>query len=209
MITFKQFLTEEKFDIEKFKIDCAPFLKESKGNILYHGTANTVYGYEITQWKEREKPTNSPKVLHDKLNELFKKMFGYPIRNWLFTTGNLETSWLYSGSINRYISTAIFPIGEYEYVYASDKDAEDLYTMYSSYLTDVSIKNATMPRSEKDIAATNLLLKKVPHLHWKFNEDLISGIKSGNEVMIKCNKFYQFNTTDDEYKKVREYLKTL
>ncbi len=216
MITFKQFITEESsFDLEKFKKDCAPFLSHLKGQdgkaVLYHGTTNYPRGtWDVRSFKERTKPRDSSKDLHKALNEFFKDKFGIEPRNWLFSTGFPNEARVYSRSNDGVL--AIFPIGEFEWICGLDDDLRDLTGWHSRLRSDIMVADVKNKISwdQRHKMATDFMMKKMGLMNWKHNTDLVECIKSDNEVMLKCSKFYAFQYLEEPFTNVvKPFLETL
>jgi hypothetical protein len=196
MISFKQFLSEsEKFDLEKFKKDCADYLGMLKGthgkNLLYRGSQDTPSDFKIETWKEREGPRDSSFTMHDGINKYLEDKFGVPARDWMFCTGRANDAAMYSQS--RKDATVIFPIGEFEWLAALDDDARDMTGFYNRCggKKDPTYDNPEIEKGNK--LAVELMKHKMEKWHWRDSEDIVGCIKSNNEIMFRCDKFYAFN----------------
>jgi hypothetical protein len=196
MISFKQFITEGKtFDLERFKTDCAFMLEQLKGSkgqhLLYHGTMRYPKGdWEIRNFKERAKPRDSDVYLHTQVNKLFTDMFGGPARNWLFTTGNVNDAYVYGKTFDGVL--VIFPIGKFEWLCGLDQDLSDITGWHSRVFVQMTNTSRNLPYEKRLNNATDYLVSKMRHMHWLHNEKLIECIKSGNEIHVKCERFYAF-----------------
>lgn len=83
--------------------------------------------------KENRRPKDTPQELHDMLNEMFVKKFGWPVRNGVFATTNYEQD-------KEYGDVSVFmPIGEYKYAWSPK--VTDLYMD----LNDTFIGEYTIP----------------------------------------------------------------
>lgn len=193
MISFKQFITEEqKFDIEQFKKDCDFTLSKLNGSgFLWHGNNEKIFDFKIKKWKPRTGPKDSSLELHNGFNKFSQSTFGVEARNWLFTSGfNLQAS-IYSKDRNPYI---IFPIGQFEWLCSADKDFFDLNVFQTKLVYQIQDQaKKELSSQEKEKLSTNLVLQKLPHVKWFFNEHLDKCIQSKHEIMIKCDKFYIIN----------------
>jgi hypothetical protein len=194
---FKEFLTEgSKFNLEKFKTDCAFTLDQLKGSagkyLMYRGQPAGTKDWEITAWKGRTEPRNTPKIAHTLLNDFFTKKFGAPVRNWMFATGRKDTAQTYSGVQPIDI---IFPIGKFEWVSCSDPDLYDLTIALNHQrwrINAVDVDNK-ISYDEKNELAANALIKSMDAADWYHNTDLVDAIKAEGEIMFKCSRFYQFS----------------
>lgn len=216
MISFKDFITEGKdFNLEKFKKDCAPFLSHLRGEsgktVLYHGTINYPKGtWEIRSFTERTKPRDSSREVHDAANSFFKDRFGIEARNWLFTTGRARDAHLYAKTADGVL--AIFPIGNFEWICSTDKNAHDLTGTYSRIVTDVMIADVTNSLSydERHKVALNDMVKRLRLMKWYHNTELERCAESENEIMLKCDRFYAFKYLEEPFTNiVKPFLETL
>lgn len=206
MISFKQFITEEiEFDIEQFKKDCDFTLSRLKGSgIMWHGTPQLPKEFEIKNWKPRTGPKDSSIELHNIFNQFSLKTFGVEARNWLFTSGLRARASIFTKGNS---VSMIFPIGEFEWLSSPDRDFSDLTAFHTS--TVYRIQDAPEKKlnaEQKEELANNLIAKKLPHVKWYFNEYLDRSIESGNEIMIKCNKFYIINERSDAGTQIKKLL---
>lgn len=115
--------------LDMLKKDCKPFLNEYKRNksmgFLYRGTNKPVgLIQKVTSRLENRYPKDTPNELHDDLNFQFKRKFGWPVRNGIFTVGRTTTA---GGYGKAYI---FFPIGKYSFVYSTS--VPDLYTEFEN-----------------------------------------------------------------------------
>ena len=205
MITFKQFISEEEkpFDLDKFREDCAPYFKAlgRTSPLLYRGTRTPPTDWEITEWFTRTGPRDSDVTAHHLLNKYFIKKFGDPIRNWQFATGDPDTARLY-GRASRDPVTAIFPIGELEWVSCLDQDVMDLTGYVNRAYNEVTRadKDENLSYKECYTLATESCIKKMDKMKWEHNTDLLKCIDFGGEIMFKCDKFYSFLETGKTFK---------
>lgn len=216
MITFKQFINEDSsFDLDQFKKDCQFAINLSKSgpsgsavNILYHGTKKYDANFSIEKWFERSAPKDTPYSIHNAVNEYFESIFGSPIRNWLFTSGRKAVAEGYG----RGVAQAIFPIGKFDWVYSPD--ISDLSVAYETTVEEVKGRAEAAGRSlaYSDIQehAATIFLERIADSSWFRNKNFPQAIASQNEIMIHCDKFYQFNVNGQIYRKiVKPYLDTL
>lgn len=197
MISFKQFLTEnDDFNLEKFKSDCEFFLSKVNGanSLLWRGIRGSPNDYSVNTFTQRTRPVDMRLDIHTFLNAYYKQKIGFPIRNWLFTTGNEKVADQYVVNYSDKPS-AIFPIGQFSWFCFKDKKLKDLWV----YIDDIKSRIDMVFKNKK--AATfefydSLELALDSAEYW-FNTDLQKCINSGNEIMILCDKYYVFNTNPD------------
>ena len=131
----KQYILDENTAIDDefngimdaLKKDCKPFLDEyAKSNcrgLLYRGSKRTIRSIsKMTSRLVDRKPKDTSKDIHDELNRLFKKKYGWKVRNGIFTTNRQATAKHYGRA---YI---FFPIGEFDFVWSDY--VKDLYTEF-------------------------------------------------------------------------------
>lgn len=209
---FKEFITEgQKFNLEKFKSDCAFTLDQLGENIgsrlMYRGQMNPGDEWSIDTWKGRTAPRNTHRAVHDSLNVYFEKKFGAPIRNWMFASGNRESAQTYAG---RGFPDVIFPIGKFEWVSTPDPDLYDLTIAvnHQQYLVKRADVDNKLTLDESYELATNALIKQMDKAKWFHNSNLLDTILSEGEIMFKCNKYYKFSIVGDTWnsKEMQDFI---
>jgi hypothetical protein len=109
--------------------NCKPFLKESKGGILWRGMHNAPEAYEIRRTRTDRYPKDTPEHIHDAINDTFENMFGWrPRQEGVFCTGDTN----FAGGYGTVVS--IWPIGRIKYVWSDS--VQDLYA--DAGLSDIS-----------------------------------------------------------------------
>lgn len=204
MISFKQFLNEAaEFDLEKFKKDCAHYLSMLKGTqgqrMLYRGSHDAPKDFRIEDWKERAGPRDSSLEMHDQINAYFEDKFGVKARDWMFCTGSYGDAAVYSPGHKS--AMVIFPIGEFEWLAAIEDDAHDMTGFYDRCRSAINGNAATkvLPYDDKKQLAIDMMKHKMEKWQWKDSEDIVGCIKSRNEIMFRCDKFYVFNYTGSTF----------
>jgi hypothetical protein len=160
MISFKQFILENTnvddedlmYIANLIKRDCQLFLNESGGKVVYRGIhVNRSNGYlkpvneklddimYIGTIRTDRIPLDSPKWLHDTLNEKFKSDIGEPLRSTsLFVIGDIRQTEKYG---NAYM---IFPIGNFNYAW-SDQTADPADDFYISPIIHKTLTSSFNP----------------------------------------------------------------
>jgi len=220
MITFKQYLTEEKkfpnlLDI--LKKDCKPFLEEAKGNgLLFRGVNDlgtpkkvsipwVIDGMEpgepINLYKKAVRNDRQPKdssvLAHNIVNEWFKDEFGYPARSeTIFCIGMIGKYGDESAGIVRKYGTprVVFPIGKFEYVWATD--VHDLFQQLHAMQTP----NISEEELRKKI---HRFLDHADYSH----RYLKNALNQGNEIMVRCKNYYAIDV--EHAYDLKEWMKTL
>ncbi len=172
--------------------DCDIFINDLKkckiGSFLTRGIwekrirGNNYENFDIQEFDldlRNRQPENTPNIVHDKLNELFNKKFGWNVRNGAFCFGNQTTRQNYKhpfdteyGS-NTYL---LFPIGEYQFVW--NEEIKDLF--YEIDFVD-----------EKHIEKSEENLQEIVDTY--SDENLCNAIESKNEICIESNSYYLIN----------------
>ena len=190
-------LYEEQFDLEKFKSDCAPFLKELQGatSYPYHGTHSGPDDYEVRNFKERTGPRDTAPDIHKELNALFKEKLGHEIRNWLFISGSPSVVRSY-GKKN-----AIFPIGgDYNYVWSPFID--DMSTHHTTHMDRVNASNKELAFDDRREIAKDNFLNDIATITFKVDVELKEALDSIHEIHLRCKRFYIFNCDGPTFENV-------
>jgi len=189
----KQFINEETNpDPEKLvaliKKNCKPYLRQkAKAPLqLYRGMKKLEYEdfLEITPRKDR-KPRDTPLKIHKKIDDLFLKYHGIRARSeGVFVTTDYSISSYYG------INGIVFPVGDFKF-------------LWNPYVFDLSMDPTGMavlkPWYKKLIDEIMALISKDPKNTDEVLENIIKGykstnlkaaMKSGNEIMIFCKKYY-------------------
>ena len=120
MKTYKKFILENLDEvtiniIEKVKKNCQPFLKE--GHIMYRGVKEDIHTIQKFEPLTDRKPKDLPFFMHQYMDELLFKKFGWrPRSEGVFTTSLPQDTEPYQGTVE-YNPNIFFPVGEYKYVY--------------------------------------------------------------------------------------------
>jgi len=202
---FKQFINESsRFDLDQFREDTQFFFDQiTPGTgFLKHGTRMLPTNFAINTFREREGPRDSPNSLHNEVNALLKKKFGFPYRNGLFTSGKWTQAANY-GPVG-----VVFPIGKFEWLCNSEiDDLTGNFEMRMDHIKHVDKELYYDTRSE--MAIEQILQELNSSTTWYHNRDLESCIGFGTEIMIKCDKFYIMDQNGDAYRQVQEYREEL
>jgi len=177
---FETFVSNEELD---YAIDeCAIFINDLKkckpGSFLIRGVWEDVDVEEFYPYYQGRTPENTPYEVHDKLNDLFNKKFGWYVRNGVFcfgseTDGDIEQPFDTEYGSDTYL---VFPTGKYDIVW--NEEIKDLF-----YEIDF-IDERKIDEYEKDIQEI---------VDTYVEGDLCDAIESGNEICIDCNSYYLIN----------------
>jgi hypothetical protein len=211
---FKEFLKEDKeFDFEKFKVDCAYVLDRLDGeHFLFHGSQDSPETFDIRTWHERSEPRDTDPNQHKVMNKFLKGKFGAEARNWLFTTSDFHDANYYA---NDY-PVAIFPIGKFDWICCLDPETRDMTNFIALINRDYMSANQKNPTGltfgEIKMKAIYDATAKLNKMEWRYDNDLDKCLKSKNEIMIRCDKFYAVNTLNSSASspilhKIKLYLK--
>ena len=183
----KHYINEsEDIPWEQIKKDCQPFIKEIKNPncFLYSGRKEKLPYIKKKVRKDR-KPLDTPEVIHNALNDIFKKKFGIKLRSEsLFVSKCIGQA---SGYGTPYI---ILPIGKYKLY--SNTDITDLYSSLNQYVnltelvefwTTEYIKPAKedfMNRAQKIVDGYKETTSPVKQ-------------RDKQEIMLVCDEYYAIN----------------
>ena len=189
--------------------NCQPYLTQNPSAIirhpLYRGVkqrGNHSAGPSHIISKEvrltNRKPSDMPVDLHKFINGYFKKEYGAPFRNAMFANGGYSAAKDY-GPV--YI---IFPIGNFKYLWS--QLYEDLYTIASEYEFDEYgyFEKEEGVDMNKEVKQT--IIDEVLSTYQVDN--LIDGIDSEHEIMIRCKGYYGIlaNAIDDAHDEINRIL---
>ena len=134
------------------------------------------------------KPKDTPQQIHDQLNYLYKKKFGWNVRSeGVFLSTSSTQSLMFAKQ-----SFIFFPIGKYKYVYNNDiddvtqhiEDVNILSFLHKDWFVNLGIEQDTIDRVLTDIvySSDNNNLKNIH-------------VGSGTEISFKCKEYYLVNTS--------------
>jgi hypothetical protein len=230
MVSFKQFLlseeviTDEEEMIERIKTECAPFLKEIDF-IVKPGieTASFITGVQVPRalWrgashdaalvklsgKRTRHPSDTAPEMHELLVRHLTNQFGLPYRAMgVFCSTTTEQAAGYGDLF------MVFPIGEYEYIYAPsirdayhelDNHLQDYPKMWKEILSSMGKKASQYERDE--IQEPNwskwyelvydYLEKTTPYTNVNLKQALNEFSEKGIEVVLKCDNYYALNVS--------------
>jgi len=154
----------------KIKKDCQPYLNATTTPLsLYRGMSQSdAFGIRSIRLDDRNTQA-MPEDKHIQLNDYFTAAFGEPFRNSMFCLGDREAAGEF-GSLN-----LVFPIGDFSFCWAPKVDD----------LNNFRYRNA-MPKQQAEFQ------KWVGTLGYT-TKNLDAGIESGNEIMVRCEKYYAVN----------------
>lgn len=200
----KGFITERHTDVtiiaDTLRGDCISFVDDLKNSgLIYRGrnvhdkTAASVRGkyglYRMKSRLEDRKPLSTDPKMHDEVNKVFERKFGWKVRNGVFTKG-VDVVGGYGES------HIFFPIGDYEFVWSPM--VKDLWTIISVFWF--------LFRSDPDDndVLANYALDIAP---WREgnSEDGDWVDKNGNVFAIHPT-FTEIDHNHDELKKKKHYM---
>lgn len=170
----KNFLNEDYKNFEDFdeavdfmEKNCKPFLKAKRNlnpdDFLYRGIRGVPYDIFMRDVRKNRQPLSTKREKHLELDKLFYEKFGIKARSQsLFCTSSPSDAKSYGPA------WIIFPIGEYKILWSPE--VVDLFV----YLT----QHPSKP------------LKEVVSLYRMGG--LKDAIKSGNEIMVSCDRYLAF-----------------
>jgi len=195
---FKEYLIEAApFNLENFKKDCAPFLKQLEGTRgttpLFRGDKQHPQDWSVITWQERSKPRNTPEVAHEMFNHFFKQQFGMSARNWMFATGD-DTEARSYGTL-----AMIFPIGNFQWICSKNPSGADLTLMFNDNVAMVSQSQDGLDDDDVIYQAASDTVDEMKTMGWYHNTNLEDCIMSNNEIMFRCSSYYAINLKGHVY----------
>jgi hypothetical protein len=172
--------------VDKILHDCSYFFdingRPVQSPPLYRGTNKFIKDYEIITPRKNRKPLDTPIAIHRELDKLFKKKFGWKARSeGVFVTGKRSSASEYG---QPYI---VLPIGKFKYVWSPY-----IYDLHSK-LVNTGVIYAKGNKS-KVIMEKDEYMPILEELVGKYKDnDLDTAIHVGNEISMKCDKYYIIN----------------
>lgn len=201
--TYQIFESSDPYkDLKKIILEkCQPFIELSKScDIpieLWRGVSEDFIRtkakevcyltYEVSHISNR-KPTDTPNILHERLNKEFENKFGWPVRNGVFCLPDKGLAHTYasisSDKLNKfdYPEPYFFiPIGEFKYCWspkyhdltADIKVKGENWKDEMESLSDIKIKNIVNTYKDTDISDANYIYKR----------------KDASEISFNCDKY--------------------
>ena len=176
--------------IDVLKRDCQPFIKEfgvQPYNPVYRGTQKEMSDY-ILKVRSRRKmvPKDTPKHLHDLMDELFFKYHGWKARSeGVFVTHSRSTARSYGWPV------IFFPKGKYQYLW--NPAVMDAYmSIEEDIIPEVdSLENVSMVRHlTKDDVNDEVFVNLLSRMINGYGNNGYKDIELSHEAMFKCYEYY-------------------
>lgn len=169
--------------------NCNQWLKEGNGKPLYRGAYKISKPYGVLTPRSDRRPLDTPKPIHDYMDDWFKKKFGWKARTeGVFCSNDYTTASEYGSRI-----FAIYPFDGYKYIF--DPKIEDLathlsnnYVGYMAFGTTGTLKTINYDRKKTFGELLEIAMNKA-----KFTDkNIIKLLKSVDdaEIMLKCKHYY-------------------
>jgi len=179
--------------------NCKFYLEQINYNVnlfaLYRGSHDSPHDSLVTH-KVRlsdRNPLNSPSLYHNIANDYFTKKFGEPFRNALFVTSDESEAAEYTGRTYG-IPRIVFPEGIFTFIWSPE--VRDLFTDLLDgwqYEDEAEYDDLPEPTDERNAEIANRFPDGKFEDELERNEyqdtNLISAIKSKNEIMIRCKTY--------------------
>jgi hypothetical protein len=152
--------------------ECGDFLAESNNIPVYRGMAATGgWDQAIMTTRKDRWPRTTPPEIHNFLDNLFYKKFGWRARSsGLFGTGDFDWATYFT---KNYVYR-IYPADGYTYLWAPD--IKDLFNEL-----DITVVMGKVKYNKKE-------LQQIIPRSYK-TTDLVEAIKSGHEIMFNCKRY--------------------
>ena len=231
---YKLFLeSQSQSELDQFFSDCDLFINDlkkcEKNTLLYRGiysdSDRDIQYYDHIMYRV---PTDTPRKVHDVLNDLFEDRFGWKVRNGVFcfkhTDDMFEDKYEY-GDTTYYL----FPVGKYKLCY--NKKVEDLFPE----IEHIIIKHASIEDYKKEYGPdkkgrwigtfwepdinyfryTRIKFSEMVEENPKILQSLVDGyeekskiyevnIPKNTEISVKCDGYYLISL--DLRKKLIDYI---
>lgn len=194
------YITEDTklLTVSDIKKDCKPYLSELKSsrNILMRFSLNykfkTLTRYNL---KKDRKPVDTPKALHDIMNDSLREKFGWSPRSnglfvWLTRRSSIERLIKLHKTSNSKLAY-VFPIGPYKYIYSPS--IEDIYMNWEATYNErtSNVNSSTLDSPEALEIFEKWWFEEI--LKTYTNKDAMKLFLTSYdriECMLKCNNVY-------------------
>jgi len=150
---------------------------------VYRGIYPPIKTIETKKPRKDRTPIDTPKEIHKKLDELFKKEFGWKARSeGVFVTGSRSQAGMYGDP------HIVLPIGKFKYVWSPS--IPDL-TVYLERDVHVLMRIHGKEEIIMEPEEYNKILKNTVNKYK--STDFENAILSRNEIIIKCDRYYLIN----------------
>lgn len=143
-------------------------------NFLYRGSSKGIDGYEFIKPRQVRSSYMNKKT-KDIINKMLYPKFGWNVRDGVFTTGNMSNAEDFGESY------LFFPVDDYKFVWSTkleDINYDDDFLKLDKLISD------NIPESEE-----RFIEWFKPYVKSFTDTDLKNAIRSGHEIMFKCNKY--------------------
>jgi hypothetical protein len=172
--------------VDKILNDCSYYFKINGRPVesppLYRGSDKLIKDYKVITPRRDRKPLDTPIEIHRALDRLFYDKFGWYVRTeGVFAIGK-------RGSASEYGQPYIMlPIGKFKYVWSPY-----IYDLHSKLVNTGVIYSRG--GNSKVIMEKDEYMPILEELVGKYKDnDLDTVIHTGNEISIKCDKYYIIN----------------
>ena len=154
---------------------------------LFRGLQKYVgdFSKKQTRLTERE-PQGMGLDLQQRLNEYFTEYYGSPFRNAMFCTGNENETETFGDT---YI---VFPINKFKYLWSTD--INDINYAFSNWLHNIDRDERIKLNRDESSKNFKFMNEIITKSNYK-TTDLLHGIQSNNEIMIRCKEYYVLSNT--------------
>lgn len=174
----KEYLTEDfGKDVDLIEKNCKVYLGSTKGLkylLLRDFESNRVFNKDLEVIKSRtdRRPKDTPMHIHEKINEMFRKKFGWDVRNGVFCEGEW-CSFRKDNGFQRFI----FPVDGFKFVW-SPSVGDFFIDVYKYKIKNVSYKEPNIDEILNDYVKSCK------------NTNLKDAINSRNEISLLCKEYY-------------------
>jgi hypothetical protein len=184
----QQYINEEALTRESYisliKRDCKPFLK-NMGDPLYR-SLDLKNNFQKKRTRKNRHPVDTPRIMHNLLDNAFKKKFGWkPRSEGVFVSPQKVSGY---GANTAYF----FPIGKYKYMWS--KEIGDLFVelrkrsgFLYDYVSRLQLGESLLPSEIKKIE--NYVEGSIVN---KYTDKNLKG-NTSKELMFKCDSYYVMN----------------
>ena len=180
-------------EVEKIiKQDCKPFIKESKGGLLYRGVKlSKLNNNIIVKIKPRtnRKALDTPRGIQEYADLYFKHKFKWkPRSEGVFCTGKINTAANYGFPVT------VWPIGTFKFVWSPD--IKDFYRNFIEIYDELALQHKGLVLDDPEYYLSMDYIEGIfeteleQSLKTYKDTNLTQAIQSNNEIMLGCKEYY-------------------
>ena len=163
--------------LKLLKHDCKQFLDATRGFVFFRGDTASFRFYGTKKPRSDRRPLDSPKLLHDTLDKVLFKQFGWkPRSEGVFAT---KSHGIASDFALKGTTYLFFPIGDFKFVY--NTKWSDLFAWWRDAPKHGTTEHEVIEQMKDD------------GVYDTFTDKNLNKVTHQSEVSFKCKEYYLVN----------------